>query len=82
MSAADDFIQKLKALQVQGYQKQYIIDVWASGKEDVLIILAKELVFATLKDDFSEVVKIKRAINNIKKLNKRIQVGLLEENKE
>lgn len=51
-------------------------------KEDVLIILAKELVFATLKDDFSEVAKIKRTINNIKKLNKRIQVGLLEENQE
>jgi hypothetical protein len=72
------FVEKLKALHLQGYSKQYIIDIWNAGKNDVLYLLEKELVLATLTESKADINSVKIFINNIKTMDKRIQVGLLE----
>jgi hypothetical protein len=73
-----DFIEKLKALQLQGYPKQHIIDVALEGKNEILIQLDKELVMAILADNKILLRQLRLQMNEVNNLNKRIQKGLLE----
>ena len=78
MSDYSDFIEKLKALQLQGYPKQHIIDVALEGKNEILIQLDKELVMAILADNKILLRQLRLQMNEVNNLNKRIQKGLLE----
>jgi hypothetical protein len=78
MSAYSDFIEKLKALQLQGYPKQHIIDVALEGKNEVLIQLDKELIVAIMFEDKYVSRQLRWQMNEVNNLNKRIQKGLLE----
>jgi hypothetical protein len=73
------FIDNLKALQIQGYPTQHIIDTWRLGKDDILILLDQNLVINILLGDKIMISNIKRKINKINTLNKIIQQGLLED---
>jgi hypothetical protein len=78
MSAYSYFIEKLKALQLQGYPKQHIIDVALEGKNEVLIQLDKELIVAIMSEDKYVSRQLRWQMNEVNNLNKRIQKGLLE----
>ena len=78
MSSYSDFIEKLKALQLQGYPKQNIIDVALEGKNEILIQLDKELIVAIMSENKILVRRLRWQMNEVNNLNKRIQKGLLE----
>jgi metal-responsive CopG/Arc/MetJ family transcriptional regulator len=78
MNDYEFFVSKLKSMQIQGINKNEIIEEWKLGLPNALPYLEQSLVVAVLKGDSEEIKTIKHKIKNIKTLDKTIIKGLLE----